>query len=89
MVVHKQYGKSAAGGSADAHDGPAIDETAPDRRSFHNPGTIVAPQFPSILAAPVPIIVTVRHNQIDAGFSEPLPQGDGIAGPICINPLQK
>jgi hypothetical protein len=54
----------------------------PSVGSFHNPATFIAPQLPSIFVASVLVIVTVRHNQIDAAFSEPLPQGVGIVGSI-------
>src|SRR5436190_20290887 len=51
---------------------------------LHNPATLVTPQFPSVLVAPMLVVVPVRHDQFDAAFPEPLTERVRIVSAIAI-----
>src|SRR5436190_9731641 len=55
---------------------------------LHNPATLVTPQFPSVLVAPMLVVFPVRHNQFDAAFPEPLTERVRIVSAIGNHALR-
>ena len=39
--------------------------------ALHNPAAEISSQFPPIFVAPLPVVLPIRHNQVDAAFVQP------------------
>src|SRR6266571_5072166 len=56
--------------------------------SFDDPTTLVAAQFAPIFVAPLPIVLPVRHDQLDSAFLQSLAQRIRIVGGIGNHPFR-
>jgi hypothetical protein len=56
--------------------------------SFDDPTPLVASQFAPIFVAPVPIVLPVRRDQLDAAFLQSLAQRVGIVGAVGNHPFR-
>jgi len=56
--------------------------------SFDDPTPLVAPQLTPILVAPMPIVLPVRHDQLDAAFLQSLAQRIRIVGGVGNYPFR-
>jgi hypothetical protein len=55
--------------------------------SFHDPAAFVAPHLASVFIAPPLIVLTVRRDQFDGSFLQPLTQRIGVVTGIGDHPL--
>src|SRR5258708_4884391 len=56
--------------------------------SFDDPTPLVASQFSPIFVAPVPIVLPVRRDQLDAAFLQSLAQPVRIVGAVGNHPFR-
>jgi len=56
--------------------------------SLNDPASPIAAQLAAIFIAPVPAVLPVRNDQLDASFAEPLAQGVRVIGFIGDYPLR-
>lgn len=50
--------------------------------ALHNPAAHVSPQLPSILVAPLLVVLPVGRDQVDAAFLQSLPQRVGVVAAV-------
>jgi len=62
--------------------------TEPRVGSLDDPAAFVTAQLASVLVAPVPAVLAVGHDQLDAPLLQPFAQRVGVVGTICDHPLR-
>ncbi len=60
----------------------------PSVGSFDDPAAFVAAQLAGIFIAPVPAVASVRHDQLDAAFLQPLAQWVRVVGAVSDHPFR-
>jgi hypothetical protein len=60
----------------------------PSVGSFDDPAAFVAAQLSAIFIAPVPAVASVRHDQLDASFLQPLAQWVRVVGAVSDHPFR-
>ena len=60
----------------------------PSVGSFDDPAAFVAAQLAAIFIAPVPAVASVRHDQLDAAFLQPLAQWVRVVGAVSDHPFR-
>src|SRR5258707_11321297 len=56
--------------------------------SVADPAAFVAAQLAAIFIAPVPAVASVRHDQVDAAFPQPLAQWVRVVGAVSDHPFR-
>jgi len=64
-----------------AHQQPA-ELTEPGVGSLDDPASLVAAQFAPVFIAPILVVLSIRHNQLDAALVQSLPQWVRVVGAV-------
>ena len=60
----------------------AAELTEPGIGPLHDPAALVASQFASVFTAPVLVVLSIRHDQLDAAAAQSLAQRIGVVAAI-------